>query len=47
LQNPFEIPLFRLGRIIVALKPALIDAIGVEGLVFTMQYHMMQARGGL
>jgi phage gpG-like protein len=34
MPDPFEIPLMTLGRVIVALKPELVDAIGTEALVF-------------
>lgn len=34
MSNPLQLPLFKLGRLIVTLKPQLIDALGVEGVKF-------------
>ncbi len=46
MPDPFEIPLFQLGRTIVALKPVLIHAIGVEALVFISNNFRMQGYQG-
>ena len=46
MPNPFEIPLFRLGRTIVAIKPALVHAIGVEALVFIADNFRLQGYQG-
>jgi phage gpG-like protein len=45
-QNPFEIPLQRIEAAIVAIKPTLIDAIGVEGLKFIDDNFRMQGYQG-
>jgi len=46
MPNPFDIPLMQLGRTIVALKPVLIDAIGVEALHFVDDNFVKQGFQG-
>ena len=46
MQNPFEIPLMKIGRVIVALKPVIIDDIGVEALKFIDDNFAMQGYQG-
>ena len=45
-ENPLQIPLFKLGRLIVTLRPQLIDAMGVEALKFIDDNFRMQGFQG-
>jgi phage gpG-like protein len=46
MENPLQLPLFKLGRLIVRLKPQLIDALGVEALKFIDDNFRMQGFQG-
>ena len=46
MTNPFDIPLMQLARTIVALKPQLIDEMGVEALQFIDDNFAMQGYQG-
>ncbi len=46
MPNPFDIPLIQLARTIVALKPQLIDEMGVEALQFIDDNFAMQGYQG-
>ena len=45
-NNPLQLPLFKLGRMVVRLKPQLIDAMGVEALHFIDDNFKMQGFQG-
>ena len=45
-DTPLHLPLFKLGRLIVSLKPELIDALGVEALKFIDDNFAAQAFRG-
>ena len=46
MPNPFEVPLMQLARTIIALKPVIIDKIGVEALAFVADNFRLQGYQG-